>query len=304
MGLVKRVKIEIDPYESRGKELSGALFNQFNEWHSRDTRENKDLEEVLLKQRELQVENIGIVSKRPDGMVIFSPSGASKCARELYYKALGEKKKDEKFPYQRRWTRNSTVVHEATQRDLLYMTREMKNPAFTIKFLENGLPAWEENIKTAKIFKHKGVTFAVLGMMDGILDYRDGSTVGFEFKTKTNSVAQVGNYKMKAPAPYHLEQCTAYSLLFGMDEFILMYEAVAKDQWAKGREARTDIRTFYHRVDEKEKEQLLDKFAEVAKAVGDKEVPEMEIDKCIFCPYQYKCEKEKELTLIQEKGGD
>lgn len=293
MGLVKKVTLDVEPRYSRGHELANALLAQFNEWHSKDTQQKTAIEEVLLKQKELQLAGATGIKKRPTDMLIYSPSGASKCKRELFYKALKEKTKDEKFPYQRRWTRNSTAVHEAVQRDLLYMTKEMKNPAFTVKFLENGLPAWEENIKVAKIFEHNGVKFAILGMMDGILQYKDKSTVGFEFKTKTNSVAQVGTFKMKAPAPYHIQQCTAYSLLFGMDEFVLMYEAVAKDQWMKGEEARTDIRTFYHYVTDKEKRELLDKFAEVAKDVQDKEIPEMEVEKCIFCPYQYKCKKEK-----------
>lgn len=295
MSLVKKVALDIEPRYSRGHELSGALFNQFNEWHNKDLWEKRDIEEILLLQRELQVKGIGTSNKsKSDDLLIYNPSGASKCMRELYYWAMKTKRQDETFPYQRRWTRNSTAVHEAVQRDLLYMTKEMKNPSFTVKFLENGLPAWEENIKTAKTFEHNGVKFAILGMMDGILEYKDGSTIGFEFKTKTNSVAQVGTYKMKAPAPYHLQQCVAYSLLFRIDEFVLMYEAVAKDQWAKGVDARTDIRTFYHCVTDREKKELLDKFANVTKAVQEKKIPEMEIDKCIFCPYQYKCEKEKE----------
>ncbi|WMU08139.1 hypothetical protein vBCtySFA70_00035 [Clostridium phage vB_CtyS-FA70] len=295
MGLAKKVKLDVAPFDSRGNELSTALFKQFNEWHDSDHWDKVEIEKLLLRQKEYETSQIGKRSPRPADIQIYSPSGASKCARELYFKAKKVKKEEERYPYQRRWTRNSTAVHEVTQKDLLYMTMQMKDPAFKIKLLENGLPAWEQNIKTFKRFDHNGQQFAVLGMMDGVLEYKDGSTVGFEFKTKTNSVAQVGNYKLKAPAPYHLQQCVAYSLLFGMNEFILMYEAVAKDSWMKNAEARTDIRTFYHKVTEEERIALLDRFAEVTKYIEDnKEIPPREDDKCLFCPYKYLCNAKKE----------
>ncbi|MCW6094601.1 PD-(D/E)XK nuclease family protein [Clostridium sporogenes] len=290
MGLAKKVDlsscVEVD---SRGNELAGALFNQFNTFHSRDYRPDKGVENISFQQRLLEFNLIGVKTPRPN-MQIFSPSGASKCARELYYKALGYKAEDDKYPYHRRWTRNSTAVHEVVQKDLLYMSKILKNPAFTVKMMDNGLPAWEENLKTFVEVEHNGVEFAVLGMMDGVLNYKDGTEVGFEFKTKSNSIGQVGNYKMKAPAPYHLEQCTAYSILFGMDEFILMYESVAKDQWAKGAEAKSDIRTFYYKVTEEERTKLLDKFATVTKAIENREIPEKQPDKCMFCPYKSLCE--------------
>lgn len=291
MGLVKKVDLAIDAVttSSRGDELSGALFNQFNTFHSRDYRPNKEVERIAFQQKELEFSLVGVRTPRPD-MQIFSPSGASKCARELYYKATGVKGVDDKQPYHRRWTRNATAVHEAVQKDLLYMSIVLKNPAFTVKMKENGLPAWEENLKTFVEVQHDGAEFAVLGMMDGILNYKDGSEVGFEFKTKSNSIGQVGNFKMKAPAPYHLEQCTAYNILFGMNEFILMYEAVAKDQWAKGSEAKSDIRTFYYKVTEEDRTALLDKFASVTKAVEAKVIPEKQPDKCMFCPYKNHCE--------------
>lgn len=290
MSLVKKVDLsdEVAVYD-RGNEVAGALFNQFNTFHNMDYRPDKEVEQIIFQQRLLEYNLVGVKTPRPD-MMIFSPSGASKCARELYFKALGHKIVDDKYPYHRRWTRNSTAVHEAVQKDLLYMSKVMKKPAFTVKMADNGLPMWEENLKTFVEVRHNGAEFAVLGMMDGVLNYRDGSEIGFEFKTKSNSIGQVGNYKMKAPAPYHLEQCTAYNILFGMDEFVLMYEAVAKDQWNKGAEAKSDIRTFYYKVTEEARTSLLDKFADVTKAVETKQMPYKQPDKCMFCGYKDLCE--------------
>lgn len=272
----------------RGRDLSGSLFNQFNQLHSIDFFDNKEIESMLLKQKEIEVGLIGVRGDRPSPYV-FSPSGASKCERELYYKILGAAKIEEKYPYQRRWTRNATAVHEAVQRDLLYSEKLLKDPSFTVKRMENGLPAWESNLKTYKGFTHNGVSFLILGMMDGILTYKDGSEIGFEFKTKSNSIGQVGNYKMKDAADPHKEQCIAYSLLFGMDEFILMYESVAKDGWMKNAEAKMDIRTFYYKVTDEDKTTLLDKFASVVQAAQAKELPVARTDKCLFCPYKHIC---------------
>ena len=296
VALAKKVSLEpdvISPETIRGNEIASDIISQFQEYHSKQSRDVKEIERILLKQKHLEYDLIGVKTPRP-ATYIFSPSGASKCNRELYYKAIKTKTVDTNQPYQRRWTRNSTAVHEVVQKDLLYMGMTMKNPNFTVKLKENGLPAWEDNLKTFVSVEHDGVEFAVLGMMDGILNYKDGSEVGFEFKTKTNSIAQVGNYKMKAPAPYHLDQCTAYSILFGMSEFILMYEAVSKDQWHKGVDAKMDIRAFYYKVTEEAKNELLSKFATVVKAVEAGEVPPMQPDKCIFCSYKHLCEGEKE----------
>ncbi|WP_250944639.1 PD-(D/E)XK nuclease family protein [Clostridium felsineum] len=160
-----------------------------------------------------------------------------------------------------------------------------------MQFNNDGLPMWEETVKSHKLFNHNGVEFAILGMMDGILQYKDGSTIGFEYKTKSNSVAQVGNYKLKEPMSYHKEQCTAYSLLFGMDEFMLMYEAIAKDGWTKGAEARADFKVFYHKVTKEDQTALLDKLANVVKAIESKALPQMQIDKCLMCGYKDICRK-------------
>ncbi len=282
--LRKQVTGELSP---RGVELTSALYNQFNEFHSKNVWTDPTIEQMVVDQMVYEIDNEGWFKSN---LVMFSPSSASKCERELCFKAL-RAAKDEKtmYPYQRRWVRNSSAVHGAVQRDMLYMTKKMKDPAFKVLFTEDGLPRWEKNNAQLKEFEHNGVKFAIAGMMDGQLQYKDGSVIGFEFKTKSNSVAQVGYYKMKGATEQHKLQCIAYSLLFGIDEFILMYEAVAKDQWMKGEEARTDIRTFYIKVTDKDREELLDKFARVATSVESDVLRPQEPTKCLFCEFKNAC---------------
>lgn len=273
----------------RGLELSGALYKQFQLFHTKGYWDDPSIERLLIKQKENELDNKGWFDS--NGLVLFSPSSASKCERELCLKAM-KSTKDEQimWPYQRRWVRNSSAVHEATQRDLLYMTKKMEDPSFVVTFDKNGLPKWEKANAQYKEFEHNGVKFAIAGMMDGILQYtKDLSKIGFEYKTKSNSVAQVGHYLLKDAKEQHRRQCIAYSLLFDLNEFILMYEAVAKDSWMKGSEARPDLRTFYVKVSQDERIELLDKFARITKLVEQDKLSQPETDKCLFCEYKKVC---------------
>lgn len=274
----------------RAEELEEAILDQFDQIHSIDFFPDPDIERLLLRQQEKEIEEL---RKRPQlekGIVCFKPSGASKCERELFYTAL-KVKPDEMvmFPYQRRWTRNSSAVHAARQRELLYCEKLIENPAFKVARTSEGLPCWESNIHTVKKIEHKGIPFYISGMMDGILEYRDGSKIGFEFKTKSTTIAQVGAYKMRDAQESHKMQTVAYSLLFGINEFLIVYESVAKDGWDKGADARPDMRAFYVKVTESDRQQLLDKWAWVASQCYAGEVPDGDYSKCIFCPYKSRC---------------
>jgi len=298
MGLVSKTgaktlrKQVVGETDTRALELSGALYKHFNALHEVDFFPKNEVESLLLKAHEYEISQIGKFVNLPKGLARFNPSGASKCERELYYKAIKETQ-DEKtmYPFQRRWTRNASVVHSAVQRDLLYAEILLKNPEFMVKRLENGLPAWEKSLQTAKVFNHNGIRFGVVGMMDGILEYKDGTEIGFEFKTKSTTIGAVGNYKMKDAQDSHKQQCIAYSLLFGLDEYILMYESLAKDNWNSGAQSKLDFRTFYYKVSEQDRQALLDKWARVAKQVQEITPPDREPDKCIFCPFKTVCEE-------------
>lgn len=287
--LKKRV---IEQDSERGQRLAGALYNQMNDLHSVDFYPNYEIESLLLKQKEHDLEKMKNFERLPEGLISFSPSSASACARGLVFKANREEKDEViRYPYQRRWTRNSSAVHEAVQRDLLYCEKVLKNPIFTVERLESGLPAWEQNIKTAKVIEHNGVKFVLNGMCDGILNYTsDNSKVLFEFKTKSTTIGTVGTYKLKGVQEEHRIQAVAYSILFGVDEVVFMYESVAKDGWTKGAEAKVDFRTFYIKITEEDRKELLDRLSEIAKQYYNNEIPAKE-DKCFFCVYKTVCER-------------
>lgn len=288
--LKKRV---IEQDSERGQRLTGALYNQMNDLHSVDFYSNYEIESLLLKQKEHDLDKMKNFERLPEGLISFSPSSASACGRGLVFKANKEEKDEViRYPYQRRWTRNSSAVHEAVQRDLLYCEKVLKNPIFTVERLESGLPAWEQNIKTAKVIEHNGVKFVLNGMCDGILNYTpDGSKVLFEFKTKSTTIGTVGTYKLKGVQEEHRIQAVAYSILFGVDEVVFMYESVAKDGWTKGAEAKVDFRTFYVKITEEDRKNLLDRLSEIASDYYANKLPEKESEKCFFCVYKEACER-------------
>ena len=303
MKLTKKVTVD----RSRGERLVNTIKGQFNMLHSMDYYDDYEIEKMLLKQKELELHYIKNRFEFPKEFVQFSPSGADKCSRELFYK-VNKATKDEQssFPYQKRWTRNSSFVHEAVQRDLLYMEKMLPNPAFKVgritEGVAKGLPAWEKNIQKYKVITWKGVTFVLYGMVDAFLDYKDGSRVGFEYKTKSVSVDRVS--KLKTASISHKKQAIGYSLLFSpdeiiegqplvtdttLDEYIIFYESVAKDEWRAGSYAADDMKAFYLNVTEKQKITLLDKMADVAARQETGEAPDRKTSKCMFCNYKTIC---------------
>lgn len=284
-----------DAMETHGEKMAKQLIDQFNQLHSLDRiKVDKEIETILLEQVKHNVSMIDKKPTYPTDVVKFNPSGASKPIMDLYLKAMGVKEQEtDKYPYHKRWTRNGSAIHDAVQTDLLYSEKYAKKPYFNVVRMESGLPAWEQNLLAWKQFEHNGYSFLINGMMDGILEYLPtGQKVGFEFKTKSTTIGQVGHYKMKDAQDDHKMQVVAYSLLFGLEDFIIMYESLAKDGWTKGAEAKPDIRAFHVHVTQEMRDELLDKFAE---AVACKEHGIEPEDKTLgfFSNYKYLFEGEE-----------
>jgi hypothetical protein len=269
----------------RGEELVNALSKHMEDINSFDYFDVLEVEEILAQE---QLNNVKVMKTKktyPRHLPRFSPSSASKSRVELFLKAVkAPKDEDTGHPFQRRWTRNSTAVHGAVQRQLLEAEFLLDKPAFKVKRLENGLPAWEKNVEDWKVIEWNGQEFVLFGMTDGILNYKDGSQVGFEYKTKSNSVAQIK--QLKEPNPSHKLQCVAYSILFGVDEWLLTYESVAKDKWTTNENARPDFKIFYVKVTESDRKRLLNKWSEVAEHVENGELPENDVKDFLFFPYK------------------
>lgn len=267
--------------------------DMINEYHSKDIFPDNEIELAFLKDQTEQITD-GKKNMRgtwDNNLPTFSPSGVSECERGLAFKIL-KADQDEQImePYQRRWVKNGSAIHERTQKDFAYMEKYMKDAPFHIMRTKEGKFAWERNTRTVKQFTHNGQTFQIYGMCDGMLwDNVREKRIGYDFKTKSTTIAVIGDYKMKAPQENNLAQMVAYSLLFEVDEFFIHYESLAKDSWSKGKEARSDIRVFHVTITEEMKTALLDKLAGIVTDLENNELPNPDFDKCMFCKYRQIC---------------
>ncbi len=225
----------------------------------------------------------------------FSPSSANADDRELYEKILGaERDLVDAHPYQRRWTSIGTAVGDVIQREILLAERHYekftgKQPRFKFDRTEEGFPFFEDFVKTMKVIEHNGKRFSLFGTCDGVMLYHtdDGDTlrVGLEIKSKQTTYAQTSESSLKAPKEDHVKQCICYSLMYGVDYYVILYVNLSKKGWAMSREEQSkypDIRAFGIYITQDMKNEVLDKFASVVQAVELGAPPKLNLDKWEF----------------------
>lgn len=248
----------------------------------------------LAKRYELQVNRFYSRSQplREKDRKAFSPSLASKCARELYHLRSGAQEDAAyQIPWQARVPRNGTGCHEVTQRDLLLMPKVMDNVSFRVKTLENGKPALE--VSGAKVFDVDDQIIEIAGSCDAIMEYWENGEYRFDLiwekKTRTR-LSGLSEYAInRTQESSHKYQATAYSLLFGLDIVLFEYESLEKPPWGKGENAPSDLAIRAIRVTEQMRRDLLLKFALVERSLEDKTPPPRETDKCVFCRFTQAC---------------
>jgi CRISPR/Cas system-associated exonuclease Cas4 (RecB family) len=289
-------------FEERGNQLVNDFISMLDTWFSLPIKTDSNLEAYYFQAKaEIALSPTDTDFKKK----YFTPSSANSCPRELYCKLKGMKRDTtENLPYRGRWQRMGTLFGEMVQKELLYIHKHYKqatgeNPPFVPHYVELQLgeevkkyPAWEDFVKRSKTIVWNGVEVNLMGMPDGILKYKDGSTVGLEIKSKQTSYSRTSHYSMKSPSESHVLQLVGYSLLYGIDEFIILYGNLSKKDWLMSHEEYDkypDIRAFYVRVTEEDREQLLDRFSAIVKAVKEGNPPKLDIDKWVFNNYKHAC---------------
>lgn len=257
------------------------FINQLNDFHSTNRYEDVELEVAFYKDV-IKGKQAGII--KPEGLY-FTPSSISNCERSHILKANNCEKNISTFPYQQRWLRNSLSVHQAIQKDIFYFNK--MDYRLVIDRDTKGNPLWEHNLKDIYYVDY----IPVVGMMDGILlDTQTGKQIGFEFKTKSNTLYQCGEKSLRYPNAKHIEQCVLYSIIFNISDFIICYECVAKDYWNKGKEAKKDIVAFDLKIDKETRAEMVTKMKRIYADYKNNIIPEVETgDHCMFCNYTDKC---------------
>lgn len=296
---------------TQANDIEREFLEQLDAYHS-DPRSSFYDERIERKFLEQKMRHLAFKPYPKDGLVTFGASGTNKCDREIVFKnakVKPEKSPDE--PHRGRQRSQGSSVIDFRQLDLLHMPKRLGDRAkFRIATTEQGEFAMEDAAQARKVLDVGGTKFAIVAKPDGIFDYtpEDGRQLLFEFKTKaTGLVAMNGKLDRFGAQADHLRQVTAESLLFGINEGLLVYESTEKPAWFSDEEKKyvpksrktwregrplSDVRPFYFEITEAMQRELLFDLAEQAKLVYAGEVPEMTADmtsKCGFCQFRTHC---------------
>jgi hypothetical protein len=293
--------------------MAEAFADMLDTWHSAPETWDSKLDAEIHRQYAEVLSGKPVFP--PRNIPYFSPSSANSCKRELYVKLTGGKRdKTVRPPYQGRWTRLGTAIGDTLQRDLLFIGKHYEKtigerPRFVPKTTGDPdyYPMWEDFAKKAHTVEHNGFTFALYGTPDGILiDTRTGEYVGLEVKSKQTTHAQTSLYSMKEPKEDHARQIIAYSIMYGVDDYLITYLNGSKKGWHISEEdyvKNPDLRVFHVYVTESDRQALLDGFTGVLQAVKDGNPPPLDIEKFVFNNYKTACAlslSDDEFTEIKE----
>lgn len=292
-------------YNEFTKKLGDDLVKYLDEWFAKDGIWDNELDK-LMAQWTLQAPTV--FPKRP----YFSPSATNACPRMLYEKGIGaDRDVTDKAPYQGRWQAIGEAIGGVIQTELLkaeryYASKGIK-PKFRFLRNKDGQPTFEEFIKTNKRVRVPNKDgevkeFYLFGLPDGIMEYTDaeGNThrVGLEIKSKQTTSARTSLYSMREPEESHVKQCVAYSHMYDVDHYIVLYVNASKKSWVytdEEYEKTPDIRAFGLQVSTKDKFELFSGLADIQTIIDEakegKEVtpPKLDLDRWTFNNYKTAC---------------
>jgi hypothetical protein len=213
----------------------------------------------------------------------FSPSSAGSCPRELYLKLRKAKKDNDLKPnHQTQWQKLGTAIGDIVQRDLLFIEKHYakltgEQPAFVPARTSEGYPFWEEYAQAQVEIEHNGESFKLIGQPDGKLVHTEtGEFVGLEIKSKQT---KNGVSKVTKPDPKHVKQCVIYSIMYGVDKYIITYVSAVKDNWG---ESKPVVKAFDVDIAEADRNELLDYFADLVRRARENDPPKMDLNGFTF----------------------
>lgn len=263
---------ELDRWYSLPEQWDNELDRQIHEWYANPPT---------------------VWPKRP----YFSPSSAKACPRELYVKAKrANKDAFPKQPHKGRWTEIGTAIGDLIQAAVLKMERNLPGCPFRFERTPDNRPMFEDFAKKNHYVKHNGQTFYLYGTTDGIMQYvnADGEIlrVGLEIKSKQTTPARTSLYSMKESEDKHRKQCVAYSIMYDVDYFIILYVNGAKKGWNLTDDeyvATPDIRAFGFEITDADRAELLDDLAEITRCINAETPPAIDLSRWTFNNFKTAC---------------
>ncbi|SFX47922.1 hypothetical protein SAMN04487866_10926 [Thermoactinomyces sp. DSM 45891] len=300
-----------------GSELAHDFLTMMDKWHSYKEIWDDDLDADILRMNlEILTTNRKKLDWGPKGTGYFTPSSSSSDARELYMKLTKAPRDEQEIaPHQKRWQRAGTAFGDIIQDDLLYINKHYisefkEQPTYRPEFVDlNGklYPSWERFARKIMWIKHRGHQIPILGQPDGILWHHTGKRVGLEIKTKQTTAARTSHYSMREPSQDHIKQCICYSIMYGVDDYLIVYGNLAKKAWNMTKEdyeKTPDLRVFHIKITDEDRKGLLDFFADILDCIDAGIPPKLDLDKWMFNNFKTACAlslSQDELTEITQQ---
>lgn len=289
-----------DSHTNLSTQIEGDLIALLDDWFSLQEIWDNDLDKQIAR---WYSDPPNVFPKRP----YFSPSSLGSCPRELYIKAkYGNKAKDtgRDKPWRGRQRKLGTLGGDLIQRELLAIERNYEKatgniPRFRFAKNEDGTPVFEDFSKLNKLVEQDGERFYLYGATDGIMEYTTDDDeiirVGLEVKSKQGTPARTSLHSMRQPDSAHARQIVAYSEMYNVDYFVILYVNYAKKGWFmtdEEYEKTPDIRAFCARVTDDHKRHVFQKAVEVTRAVREGKPPKLDLDGWTFNNFKQACAKD------------
>ncbi|WP_337957117.1 hypothetical protein [Alkalihalobacillus pseudalcaliphilus] len=172
------------------------------------------------------------------------------------------------------------------------MERNLPGCPFRFERNPDGTPVFEDfakrNVKVGDYYLY--------GTCDGILEYvtQDGELirVGLEVKSKQTTSARTSLHSMREPEEKHVKQCVAYSKMYEVDHYVILYVNASKKAWvyAEGDYAKNpDIRAFGVTITEDARTELFARLAEINDAIKSEVPPPLDLENWTFNNFKTAC---------------
>lgn len=215
----------------------------------------------------------------------YKPSGMN-CERQMVYQVLGVEPEDKGMSYQAQGICESGTdrhirIQQAIEKikETIGVDCEYIDVAEFVK--QRNLPDLEVVAKSGMETKLYNTRLNMSFLCDGIIKYKSKYFI-FEFKTETADKF----YRRTDVDESHYNQATAYSINFGIDNVLFVYEN--RNDCSK--------KSYIFNVTDDMKEKLIGKLTNCDTFVKQLKIPPkpVEINKktCAYCAYRNRCQKD------------
>lgn len=298
-------KLFINPtlmQDSLSNEMEHEFAEMLDTFHSQQEVWDNDLDRQI---HEWYANAPNVFPKYP----YFSPSAVTSCPMSLYFKyKKAEKDNLPRQPHQSRWQSAGTATGDWLQRDILLIEKHFERltgekPKFKFERTDKGEPMFEEFAKVNHpvefVDEETGEMnkFYLLGAPDGIMTYTpDGSDkpvrVGIEIKSKQTTSAKTSKHSMRTAEEGHIAQSIAYSVMYDVDYYLIVYVNLSKKSWEyteEDYEKSPDLRVFGYHFDDKTKSMVLDYLSNLLVMFQNDDIPTLDITSWTFNNYKIQC---------------